>query len=367
MKYAADFRASAREALRGRWGIAVLAGLLASILGGVISRGPELTFSYDDYGLNANLRLLGQTVYSWGGNSSPVFGALLAGGVFYLLLVGLVLAALFFTLGSVVGVGYARFNLNLLDGERPAVETLFAYFPYWKTTALNRLLQTLYVLLWSLLLIVPGIMAAYSYAMTEFLLADNPDLTPSEALAQSKAMMYGIPLAALLPADQLHRLEHPGQHHGDRRHLPDALCGDGFRRLLPGAHRPRLRRALSPDGRARYLRSFHPTAPPDQSTSDDGGVGKAFEMVPFLQFCRPGISRYTERGDNQDLGDFKAVKAQVEKCRQCDDAFSKPHVQEYSRFGMPDNEIGGIGLIVMRTVFHRVSLRSVKCHPGHRF
>lgn len=128
MKYAADFRASAREALRGRWGIAVLAGLLASILGGVISRGPELTFSYDDYGLNANLRLLGQTVYSWGGNSSPVFGALLAGGVFYLLLVGLVLAALFFTLGSVVGVGYARFNLNLLDGERPAVETLFAYF-----------------------------------------------------------------------------------------------------------------------------------------------------------------------------------------------------------------------------------------------
>ena len=143
MKYAADFRASAREALRGRWGIAVLAGLLASILGGVISRGPELTFSYDDYGLNANLRLLGQTVYSWGGNSSPVFGALLAGGGFYLLLVGLVLAALFFTLGSVVGVGYARFNLNLLDGERPAVETLFAYFPYWKTTALNRLLQTL--------------------------------------------------------------------------------------------------------------------------------------------------------------------------------------------------------------------------------
>lgn len=64
MKYAADFRASAREALRGRWGIAVLAGLLASILGGVISRGPELTFSYDGYGLNANLRLLGQTVYS---------------------------------------------------------------------------------------------------------------------------------------------------------------------------------------------------------------------------------------------------------------------------------------------------------------
>lgn len=191
MKYAADFRASAREALRGKWGIAILTGLLATILGGVVSQGPELSFSYDDYGLHANLQLAGQKIYSLGGGTSPVFGALLAGGTLYLLLVGLVLAALFFTLGSVVGVGYARFNLNLLGGERPAVETLFAYFPYWKTTALTRLLQTLYVLLWSLLLIVPGIMAAYSYAMTEFLLADNPDLTPSEALAQSKAMMYG--------------------------------------------------------------------------------------------------------------------------------------------------------------------------------
>ena len=190
MKYAADFRASARETLR-QMGHRHSGGAPGLYSGGVVARGPELTFRYDGDGLNTNLRLLGQTVYSWGGNTSPVFGAFLAGGVFYLLLVGLVLATLFFTLGSVVGVGYASFNLNLLGGERPAVETLFAYFPYWKTTALTRLLQTLYVLLWSLLLIVPGIMAAYSYAMTEFLLADNPDLPPSEALAQSKAMMYG--------------------------------------------------------------------------------------------------------------------------------------------------------------------------------
>ena len=48
MKYAADFRASAREALRGKWGIAILTGLLATILGGVVSQGPELSFSYDD-------------------------------------------------------------------------------------------------------------------------------------------------------------------------------------------------------------------------------------------------------------------------------------------------------------------------------
>ena len=49
----------------------------------------------------------------------------------------------------------------------------------------------MYILLWSLLLIVPGIMATYSYAMTDYILAEHPELTASEAIAQSKALMDG--------------------------------------------------------------------------------------------------------------------------------------------------------------------------------
>ena len=41
MKYAVDFRYHAREALRGKWGIAVIAGLIASLLGALGSDGPE--------------------------------------------------------------------------------------------------------------------------------------------------------------------------------------------------------------------------------------------------------------------------------------------------------------------------------------
>ena len=52
-------------------------------------------------------------------------------------------------------------------------------------------LQTLYVLLWTLLLIIPGIVAGYSYAMTPYILAENPDLTASEAISRSKEMMEG--------------------------------------------------------------------------------------------------------------------------------------------------------------------------------
>ena len=88
-------------------------------------------------------------------------------------------------------MGYARFNLCLVDQESPSFETLFAYFPHWKTVAAARLLRSLYTLLWSLLLIVPGILAAYSYAATEFILAECPGLTAGEAIARSKELMYG--------------------------------------------------------------------------------------------------------------------------------------------------------------------------------
>ena len=45
---------------------------------------------------------------------------------------------------------------------------MFNYFPHWKTTAAARFLRGLWVFLWSLLFIIPGIIAGYSYAMTEF-------------------------------------------------------------------------------------------------------------------------------------------------------------------------------------------------------
>ena len=54
-----------------------------------------------------------------------------------------------------------------------------------------QLLQTLYVVLWSLLFIIPGIIASYSYAMTSFILAENPEMDANEAIGRSKEMMYG--------------------------------------------------------------------------------------------------------------------------------------------------------------------------------
>ena len=46
MKRAADFRKIAREVLSGRWAVAVIAGLIATLLGAVSTNGPELKFEF---------------------------------------------------------------------------------------------------------------------------------------------------------------------------------------------------------------------------------------------------------------------------------------------------------------------------------
>ena len=58
MKYAADFRSIARNALKGKWGIAVVAGLIASLLGAIGSSGPEINVELNDGNYNASLQIL---------------------------------------------------------------------------------------------------------------------------------------------------------------------------------------------------------------------------------------------------------------------------------------------------------------------
>ena len=71
------------------------------------------------------------------------------------------------------------------------VGMLFDWFSGYLNKVVAFALVTLFTLLWSLLLVVPGIVAALSYSMTFFLLAENPDLDGVEAIRLSKIMMAG--------------------------------------------------------------------------------------------------------------------------------------------------------------------------------
>ena len=191
MKKAEDFRSIARDTLAGKWKNAVLVGLVASLLGAVDGAGLDLNIDIDAGNAKASLELAGQTVFTTGGSLNSDIGAFLAGGAIYFMIAALVTGIALFVLGSIIGVGYRKYNLNLVDKQEAGFDNLFAYFSYWKNAFKTKLLKTIYEILWTMLFIIPGIIASYSYAMTDYILAENPELTAKEAIEKSKDMMEG--------------------------------------------------------------------------------------------------------------------------------------------------------------------------------
>lgn len=184
MKLAADYRALARDALRGRWKTAVLAGLLASALGANIVNATE--------NITSNANRANQNSNITPGGSLELFSQANGGRLLAVLVVCIVVWTLFtLVVGGAVRLGYARFNLNLADGKAAAVSDLFSQKGrLWDGFCL-KFLQGLYVALWSLLLVIPGIVKSYSYAMAPYIMAEHPALTANEAITESRRIMDG--------------------------------------------------------------------------------------------------------------------------------------------------------------------------------
>lgn len=184
-KTSAEFRSIARLALKGKWPMAILAGFIALLLGSIAS---PINFSYN-IGSNVNVNGTGgaldlENTVSFLPDWFPVIA-------WTMVIFAIIYAILYFVVGSVISVGYAKFNLEIIDHGDAKVGDLFACMHMWKTAVATRLLTSLFVFLWSLLFIVPGIIASYSYAMTDYILAENPDMTAREAMRASKEMMRG--------------------------------------------------------------------------------------------------------------------------------------------------------------------------------
>lgn len=182
MKIASDFRRIARTALSGKWWVAVLAGFIAALLGGVESSGPEININFSNSEPTVSLDVGNQTI-------APL--SLYASIGITIIFVALVIGIALFILGNIINVGYSEFNLQLVDRKDVSIESLFSKFSNWKTIVAAGFLKALYIFLWTLLFIIPGILATYNYAMTGYILAENPEMTASEALERSKEMMYG--------------------------------------------------------------------------------------------------------------------------------------------------------------------------------
>lgn len=94
-------------------------------------------------------------------------------------------------IGGPLTLGAAIFSLAISRNQEARFEQLFKGFNNFGTALGAYLLIAIFVLLWMILLIIPGIIAALSYAMTFYIIADEPSIQIMDAINKSKKMMYG--------------------------------------------------------------------------------------------------------------------------------------------------------------------------------
>ena len=134
--------------------------------------------------LRAEARVALTDKWVMGAVTTLVFGAV-SGAASYIPVVGTILVAL------PMMYGYSIVMLSVMRGGEMNIGGLFDGFNDFGRIVGTKLLQAIYTFLWTLLLVIPGIIKNYSYAMTDFILKDQPELANNAAIEKSMAMMDG--------------------------------------------------------------------------------------------------------------------------------------------------------------------------------
>ena len=94
-------------------------------------------------------------------------------------------------LGGPLTLGINKIALNVSRDEDADIATLFDGFKDFTRSLVLYITNYILIILWSLLLIIPGIIKSLSYSMSYFILLDNPDMSANDARKESMEMMDG--------------------------------------------------------------------------------------------------------------------------------------------------------------------------------
>lgn len=145
MKYAADYREQAWIMKQGKWGILALITFIYAVIMGICSA-------------------LDKIYIGW------IISIIISGPFAY---------------------GITAVSLDVIRDCKVMIETMFCGFKEFGRSLALFLINTILVLLWTLLFIIPGIIKVISYSMSYYVLIDNPELSANEARIQSMEMMRG--------------------------------------------------------------------------------------------------------------------------------------------------------------------------------
>ena len=92
---------------------------------------------------------------------------------------------------NVMTVGGHGWMLRHWRGEDVSVGEAFAAFRIYKPSVVTMLVRGIYIWLWSLLFVIPGIVKTYAYSMVPYIIYENPNLTANQAIKISNKMTKG--------------------------------------------------------------------------------------------------------------------------------------------------------------------------------
>ena len=148
-----DLMTKAHKSLTGKWGIAIGAWFVFFIL--------------TDF----------QVGWEWQGNNGGDYKASLK-----------IIALL---IGGPLSLGYTTLILLISRNQKPNFAILFSGFKRFGISLAAYLLMSIFTILWFLLLIIPGFVALLRYSQTFYILSEDENIGPLEAISKSKEMMVG--------------------------------------------------------------------------------------------------------------------------------------------------------------------------------
>ncbi len=165
------------------WKLVLVSLILSAITGGATNAGRNGVKNSGTAGNGSAVDVSG--IFS-GFNMMAVLVASVVALVILLLAIALRVFAL-----NVLAVGCKGFFSQSMTGE-PEFQSVVNGFTgnYWNCVK-TCFLRDLFVALWSLLFVIPGVIKSYEYRMVPYLLAEHPEMSSSEVLARSKEMMDG--------------------------------------------------------------------------------------------------------------------------------------------------------------------------------
>jgi uncharacterized membrane protein len=155
-------------ALKGNWGMAVLLSFIVFLVNLVLPTSVEI--------------ILSGGISEWLLQEQTDPGASFVGTIISFALIPFSVAVYWF-------------YLSVVRNENPRIEEVFSIYGNGRVSLKligTSILQGIFVILWTLLFIIPGIIKSISYSQTFFLLKDRPELSPLQAITESKKRMKGL-------------------------------------------------------------------------------------------------------------------------------------------------------------------------------